>query len=189
MRRVTISTFLQGFVMNQQCVVGIFSDLNATRSALEALEKENFTEKQVSLVTSSVENQVKNEEMLEYGDKGAMKAAKGAGMGGLVGMLLGAPMLMVPGVGPLVVAGPLAMGLTGGIVGGFLGAMTGWGVEPDNVEKYQQMVTEGAVLIVVEGPPDEVARAHELLSAHSPDEVRLHAKSGTDSPEVDDRTE
>jgi hypothetical protein len=67
--------------------------------------------------------------------------------------------------------------------------MSGWGVEPENVEKYQQKVTEGAVLIVVEGPPDEVARAHELLSAHSPEEVRLHARSGTDSPEVDDRPE
>lgn len=175
--------------MDQQCVVGIFKNLEAAQPALENLEQENFSEKQVSLVTTSVVGQVENEEMLEYGDKGAMKAAKGAGMGGLVGMLLGAPMLMVPGIGPLVVAGPLAMGMTGGIVGGFLGAMTGWGVEPENVEKYQQMVTEGAVLIVVEGPPDEVARAHELLSANSPEEVRLHAKSGTDSPEVDDRTE
>lgn len=175
--------------MAQQCVVGIFSALDAARPALEALEQENYSDKQVSLVTSSVEKQVENEEMLEYGDKGAEKAAKGAGVGGLIGMLLGAPLLMVPGVGPLVIAGPLAMGMTGGIVGGFLGAMSGWGVEPENVEKYQQKVTDGAVLIVVEGPPDEVARAHEILSANSPEEVRLHAKSGTDSPGIDDRPE
>jgi len=175
--------------MDQQCVVGVFDSLSTTRSILEKLEQAGYSDAQVSLVTSSVENQVKDEEMLEYGDKSGVKAAKGAGMGGLVGLLLGSPLLLIPGVGPLLIAGPLAMGLTGGIVGGFMGAMAGWGVEPDNLAKYEQKVQDGAVLIVVQGAPDEVARAHGILSEEPTAEVFLHAKSSTDSPEVDDRPE
>jgi hypothetical protein len=175
--------------MAQQCVVGVFGSRNLTRVVIEGLEQAGFSEEQVSLVTTNVEQQVENEEMLDYGDKSAEKATKGAGMGGLAGLLLGAPLMMIPGIGPLIVAGPLAMAMTGGIVGGFLGAMVGWGVEPNNVEMYQKKVQEGSVLIVVHGAPDEVARAHDLLSSHSPDEVHLHAKSGTDSPEVDDLPE
>jgi hypothetical protein len=175
--------------MNQQCVVGVMESLGDARAVLERLEQAGFTEDQVSLVTSNVEKQLEDEEMLEYGDTTGAKAAKGAGIGGLVGFLLGTPILMIPGVGPLLIAGPLAMGVTGGIVGGFLGSMVGWGIEPDNLEKYEAKVREGAVLVVVEGAPDEVVRAHGILSEGPAVEVNMHMKSGVDSPEIDDRAE
>lgn len=175
--------------MDQQCVVGVFESLPTARAMLERLEEAGYSHDQVSLVTTSVEKQVEDEEMLEYGDTSGVKAAKGAGMGGLAGLILGSPLLMIPGVGPLLIAGPLAMGLTGGIVGGFMGAMTGWGVEPDNLAMYEQKVRDGEVLIVVQGAPDEVARAHGILSEGPVQEVRLHARSSDDSPEIDDRAE
>jgi len=170
--------------MDQQCVVGVFNDPSSARQALAALEKAGFSHEHVSLVTSNVKEQVEDEEMLEFGDQAAERAVTGAGIGGLVGFLLSSPLLMAPGIGPVLVAGPIAVG---GIVGGFLGAMTGWGVEPNNVQKYQQLVQQGAELIVVQGDPVAVVRAHAILEEESAAEVYLHAQSSTDSPEIDDR--
>src|SRR5207249_8369893 len=52
-------------------------------------------------------------------------AAVGAGLGGLVGMLAGMAGLTVPGIGPLLAAGPLAAALSGLITGGVTGAIAG----------------------------------------------------------------
>ncbi len=170
--------------MYRQCVVGIYDSLKDARPALESLEKEEYSQDDVSLVTTSVDREVENPEMLEYGDASGERAATGAGVGALVGALVGSPLLIVPGIGPLLMAGPIA---TGGVVGGLVGAMTGWGVEPDNVQSYEERIKQGAVLIFVQGPPDRVARAHEILSDTPAQEVRLHAKTSADSPEIDDR--
>ncbi len=170
--------------MYRQCVVAVYAKLSEARSALEALEHAGYSPENVSLVTSSVERQIENTEALEYGDKSAERGAAGAGVGALIGGLLGSPLLMVPGIGPLLMAGPIA---AGGVVGGLTGAMTGWGVKPDNLAEYDELVRQGDVIIVVEGPPDRVAQAHELLNETSAKQVHMHAKTSADHPEIDDR--
>lgn len=81
----------------------------------------------------------------------------------MIGLLLGAPLLTIPGVGPILLAGPIAMGLTGAVVGEFLGSMAGWGVHKDDVAHCEQEVKDGALLIVASGSPDEVATAQPIL--------------------------
>ncbi len=170
--------------MFRQSVVGVYESLSDARAALEVLDQAGFSQDEVSFVTSNVEKQTDDAEVLEYGDMSADRAAKGAGVGALVGGLLGSPLLMVPGIGPLLMAGPIA---AGGVVGGLMGAMAGWGVTPDNIEEYQQLVRKGEVIIVVQGPPDRVVHAHELLNDTSAKQVHLHAKTSTDAPEIDGR--
>lgn len=170
--------------MNQQCVVGVFENVAGARPTLHELEQAGFSKDDVSLVTSCVEGQSENPEMLEFGDKSASRAVQGASAGGLVGFLLGSPLLLLPGVGPILIAGPIMLG---SMAGGFLGAMAGWGVDAGNLKKYDQQVREGAVLVIVQGAPDDVARAQQILRDSSATEVNLHAKSSTDSPEIDDR--
>lgn len=167
-------------MMYRQCVVGVFRVLDEARDALASLDRAGFSQEQVSLVTSNVAKQVEHEEMLDYGDQTERRAAAGAGVGGLVGLLVASPLLTVPGIGPVLMAGPIA---AGGIVGGFLGAMIGWGVEPHNVERYQELVREGAVLVVVEGKPDEVAEAQRILGDSQAEAVHLHATSADEPAE------
>jgi len=166
--------------MARQCVVGIYETLDAAKQAIETLEQSNFPSEQVSLVTHSVERQVPEEEELQYGDQAQTDAAKGAGIGGLVGVLLGAPLLAIPGIGPVLLAGPIAAGMTGAIVGGFLGALTGWGVHEDQVAEYEEKVREGATLVVADGDPQEVAEAQRTLKETDATRVDLHAKTSAD---------
>jgi hypothetical protein len=171
-----------------QCVVAVYADFEEAKAAVRHIESNDIPHRCVSLVRHSVKAEVPDEEELDYGDKSETYAAKGAGAGGLLGLLLGAPIIAIPGIGPVLLAGPIATGMVGAIVGGFLGAMSGWGVARDRISKYEQLVREGKTLIVVHGEPDEVARAKELLQDTEAERVRLYASTSVDDPSIDDRT-
>jgi hypothetical protein len=96
-------------------------------------------------------------------------------------------LLLVTGLGAAVIAGPIAAAATGAVIGGFLGGMSGWGVHTDHVQEYEEKVREGKVLVIVSGDADNVADAERILSGTEAEEVRLHAETEADAPEVDDR--
>lgn len=173
--------------MNQQCVVAIYDSLDNARKAVQVLEQSQFPPDQVSLVTQSIHTQVPEERTMQYGDQAEGNAGKGAGFGGLLGLLLGAPLLAIPGIGPVLLAGPLATAITGAIVGGFLGSMSGWGVHADHVREYEQRVRDGAILVVVNGTPQQLADAQRMLNESNAQEVHVHSSASDETPEVDDR--
>jgi hypothetical protein len=173
--------------MSQECVVGVYDSPEKARDAVEALERSQFSLQHVSLVGGTAVEALRKIESLKYGDDAETKAAEGAGLGGLAGILLAAPLLAIPGVGPLLVAGPLAAaGLTGAVVGGFLGSMRGWGVHDDHVTEFEQKVRSGHFLVIVSGDPQEIALAKKILDNSDAGEVRLYARTSADSPEIDD---
>lgn len=170
--------------MSDSCVVAIYDSFEKARDAVQQLEHYSFPSDQVSFVTHSVGDDLRHSEALQYGDESETRAAEGAGVGGLIGLLVGAPILAIPGIGPLLVAGPLATGLTGAVVGGFLGSMLGWGAHEDHVSEYEKKVRAGHLLIVCNGEPDEVASAKELLDGTDVVEVHLHTRTSADAPEI-----
>src|SRR5262245_46874464 len=114
---------------SRESVVAVFESLDQAKDAVRALEQAGFPHEQVSLVSRSVKKELPREkDVLEKDDQAAPDARTGATLGGLVGLLLGAPLLTIPGVGLVLLAGPIATAITGAIVGGFLGSMAGWGV-------------------------------------------------------------
>lgn len=169
--------------MAEECVVAIYDSFAKAREAIQLLENEGFPHEQVSLVTHSLDDEIPRDESIQYGDETERNAAKGAGVGGLLGFLLGTPLLTIGGLGAVLIAGPIAAGLTGAIVGGFLGAMRGWGVHKDHVSRYEEKVSEGDILVIASGDPKQVAEAKTLLQQTDVQEVHLHAESSADAVE------
>jgi hypothetical protein len=166
--------------MYGQSAVAVFDSLTAAQGALLVLKHSGISSEQISLVAKHVDASGPEEEALDMGDSAASDAAKGAGLGGLVGLLAGAPLLTIPGVGLILVAGPIATALTGAIVGGFLGSLEGWGVHSDRIEDYEAKVRAGEVLVIVSGPPRDVAQAVRLLQTTPATSVEMHAESPSD---------
>lgn len=165
--------------MAQDCVVAVFDQLPPALNGVAQLEQAGLGAEHISLVTHDVKRQLRPEqrESLSIPEEATEASATGAAAGGLVGLLLGAPLLAVPIIGPLLIAGPLATGLTGAVVGGFLGSMSHWGVKEDHIAHYQSLVSQGHPLLVVIGRPDEVANARRILEAASPSELHSHVAS------------
>ena len=170
--------------MYGQSVVAVYESLSAAEGAMLVLKHSGVPAEQISLVAKQVKGSGPEEESLEMGDRAESDAAKGAGIGGLVGLLAGAPLLAIPGVGLILAAGPIATALTGAIVGGFLGSMQGWGVQSDRIEGYEAKVRAGEVLVIVTGPPRDVAQAVRLLQTTPATSVEMHAESPSDDVEA-----
>jgi hypothetical protein len=91
--------------------------------------------------------------------------------------VVGAAFLVLPGPGPVIVAGPLAAavvaGLEGAVAGTALGvlagALVGWGVCKKRALKYETQVKGGQFLVIIRGKPEVVALARSMLAEHSTD--------------------
>jgi hypothetical protein len=93
----------------------------------------------------------------------------GGVVGGALGVLAGIGALAIPGVGPLIAAGPIMAGLAGlgvgGAVGGLVGALIGMGIPEYEAKRYVGHVKNGGILLSVHcDTSDQVARVKDLLS-------------------------
>ena len=102
-------------------------------------------------------------------------AGTGAVLGGTLGWLAGIGALAIPGVGPLVAAGPIVAALSGaavgGAVGGVAGALVGMGIPEYEAKRYEGKVKDGNILISVHAEnSEEIDRAKEIFeNAHAED--------------------
>jgi hypothetical protein len=97
-----------------------------------------------------------------------------ARLGELSGHILAAIALVLPGVGPIVAAGPLAAGLgeaAGHVAGGVASALHGAGISEVRADAIQRAVKEGAILLGVHTSPSEVDAIRALLRANGARDV------------------
>jgi hypothetical protein len=113
-----------------------------------------------------------------------MKAwgANGAFWGGIWGMLFGSAFFLIPGIGPVIAAGPVVAWIVGAlegavVVGGAsaLGAgLYSIGIPRKSIIRYEASLKSGKFMLVVHGTPDEVIRAEQVLSGAGAVECDLH---------------
>jgi hypothetical protein len=100
----------------------------------------------------------------------AVGAGTGAVTGGVLGWLVGIGALAIPGVGPLLAAGPIVAALAGagaaGAAGGLVGGLVGSGMPEIEAKRYAGRIREGGYLVSVHGDDgDWSRRAKEILDA------------------------
>ena len=86
-------------------------------------------------------------------------AAAGGVTGGVLGLLAGIGALAIPGVGPLIAAGPIVAALSGaavgGATGGIVGGLIGLGIPEIEAKRYEEKLKAGNFLIAVHTRTDE----------------------------------
>lgn len=152
---------------------GIFPDRAKFEAALEALRAAGFRNSDISVILPERDHTTKDlvHEITSKAPEGAATGAgAGAAAGGVLGWLVGIGALTIPGIGPLVAAGPIvaalagagALGATGGLVGGLIGA----GIPEVEAKRYAGRIREGGYLISVHCDDRQWAsRAKEILDA------------------------
>ena len=153
-------------------VVAIFGSHVQAENAIRELQKDGFDMKKLSIVGKGYHT---NEHVVGYynaGDRMLYWGEQGAFWGGFWGLLFGSAFFMVPGVGPLLVAGPLVACIVGGIQGAVVvgglsalgGALASIGIPDNSVLQYETSIKAGKFMMLVQGTPDEVTRAKGILS-------------------------
>lgn len=169
--------------MNESTTIGVFTDTDHAEMAIKELRALGIHDADISYVYSS-ESKTKIEDASgkAVGDGAAQGAGAGAIIGGLAGLAVANGIL--PGLGTLFVAGPLAAALgltgaaattaagamTGAAAGGLVGALAGWGVGESEAKVYEERVKLGSVLVAAKS--DNSMAVKEIFEKHGADEIR-----------------
>jgi hypothetical protein len=171
-------------------VFGIYTSRPSVEAAADTLAQKGFPISDISVLLP--ENLGKKELGTEKATKAPEGAATGAGsgaiLGGTLGLLAGIGALAIPGVGPLIAAGPIMATLAGvgvgGAVGGFAGALIGLGIPEYEAKRYEGRVKAGGILLSVHcDTSDEIKRAKEVLKHTGAEDISSTGESSSQSTE------
>ncbi|MFD1863811.1 general stress protein [Planococcus chinensis] len=136
-------------------MVGSYNSENEAIRAIEDLKAQGYSSEDISVLSKDKgeTRHVTEETGTHAGEGAATGALTGGALGGLGGVLAGIGALAIPGIGPIVAAGPIVAGLTGAAagagVGGLAGALIGAGIPEDEAKEYEGHFNEGRILVMV----------------------------------------
>ncbi len=166
---------------------GIYRDRPSVEEAVDTLRAAGFRNTDISVLFQE------NEGTKDLAHEKNTKAPEGATTGGILGGITGGVLgwltgigaLAIPGLGPLIVAGPIVAALAGlgagGTVGGMIGALVGMGVPEYEAKRYEGRIKLGGALMSVHcDNEDWVKRAKDLLRRTGGEDVGSSGESGAD---------
>ena len=172
-------------------VVAIYETHAQAEEAVKALQRSGYDMKKLSIVGKDYHT---DESVVGYynaGDRMKYWGKEGAFWGGLWGMLFGSAFFAIPGLGPILVAGPLVAWIIGGLEGAVvLGGLSALGaglysigIPKDSIVQYEAAVKADKFLVLAHSTADEVAKARGILQTTHPLNITSHAAE-RDQPEL-----
>lgn len=171
---------------------GIYSNQATAEAAVDQLFAGGFSNDDVSVLMSDVRGSrdFAAEKNTKAPEGTVAGVSVGGAVGGTLGLLAGIGALAIPGVGPLIAAGPIMGALAGlgvgGTVGGLVGALVGVGIPEYEAQRYEGRVKEGGILVSVHcDSSEQISRAKDILKATGADDI---ASAGESSHGVGSKT-
>ncbi|MGH9627991.1 MAG: hypothetical protein ACRD7E_06580 [Bryobacteraceae bacterium] len=162
-------------------VVGLFENRAAGETAVNDLVNSGFSRDAISIVAGDT-----RQAATDTPDVGPVEeltdrsAGKGAAIGGLAGFAAGIVAVAIPGIGPIIAAGPLASGLIGATVGvaagGLIGGLKDMGIPEEHAKYYSDAVGRGNVLVSVIASEVTADHAADILEENGALEIEERAK-------------
>ena len=151
-------------------VVGSFDSADDADRATRELRRLGFPDVDINLVVSNVSQGDAETELPVVGD-GTGPVAKGAVAGGVLGGAAGLAAslagLAVPGIGPILTAGPIVATLAaagaGAVAGGLIGKLTDLGIDQDDAALYAEAVQRGGTLLTLRTDESRADEASAVL--------------------------
>lgn len=148
-------------------VAGVFDRFLLAEDAIQELKRAGFSQDDISIVTADR----RSDAAASSDDTGkdlVAGAGAGAAIGGFAGLMLGLAALALPGVGPVLAAGPIAAALgsagIGVAAGGFIGALTGMNIPEDDAGYYAETVRNGGAVVIVNAEDTNASEALNILN-------------------------
>jgi hypothetical protein len=168
-------------------VVAIYNSHTEAEAAVKELQQAGFDMKKLSIVGRDYHT---DEAVVGYynaGDRMKYWGKTGAFWGGIWGLLFGSAFFLVPGVGPLLVAGPLVAWIVGAlegavVVGGLsaIGAgLYSLGIPKDSIVQYETALKAGKFVVIAHGSVEETAQAQRIIQSTNPEALEEHQPSLT----------
>lgn len=163
-------------------LIGLFKNMDDASQAVRELQEQGFSRDQISVVAASRAKDADTPDIGPIEGIGAEgRPGAGAAIGGAAGFIGGILALAIPGIGPAIAAGPLAMALggaaAGAATGGLIGLMKERGVSEEEAEYYHEGIIRGGVMVSVYATEEQADDARDILEKHHPVDIDEEAAS------------
>jgi len=168
---------------NVSSIVAVYEERADAATGVLKLQKAGFDMSNLSIVGKEYFNE---ELSVGYyynsGDRMKYWGKMGEFWGSIWDLLAGAAFFMVPGIGPILIAGPLTAGVVASLDGALmvngssvLGAgLYGLGIARNSIPRYESIVQADKVLLVATDTAEELMKAKDILRSTHPVEVDVH---------------
>lgn len=163
-------------------IIGLFDEHDSAESAINTLQELGYNPKDISVVMKDLKaaHEVADTTGANVAGGAAAGATTGAVIGGLAGLLIGVGAISIPGIGGLLIGGPLAAALgltgaaatttggavTGAIAGGLLGGLMGLGIPKEEAQVYETEISKGAILLAVAAADNQVEEVKDVFDEY-----------------------
>src|ERR1700730_10578230 len=176
----------------KKAVFGIYQNVKQAERTVDDLMAAGFSNDDISVLLPD------NQSTKDFAHDKSTKAPEsttagvtaGGAIGGTLGLLAGIGVLAIPGVGPLIAAGPIMAALAGlgvgGAVGGLIGALVGMGIPEYEAKRYEGRIKSGGVLLSVHcAVSEDIDRAKNLLKQTGAEDIASAGEASADYAKSD----
>lgn len=156
-------------------IVAVFEDQSFAERAAQQLQSRGYRTDDISIVTKPQSNNTgaatatmkTSEASVESKNDNISDGVLTGGLvGGLAGLLIGAGSMVVPGLGIVAAAGPLAGLLSGAVTGGLVGGLIDLGIPENRSKQYESEVKEGRVLFSMKTNDASIEEIKSILQSN-----------------------
>ena len=169
---------------NHKRAVGTFPTRREAEAALTQLRDSGFDMDRISAIAQNQSGKLEGDIEIQSSEERAKEGAEtgavmGATTGGILGLIGSLSILAIPGVGiateVAVLLGNALLGSGIGAAGGTLvGALVCWGIPQEEAEYYEELLSEGVYVVLVEGSEAEISGAKAILLNHQLNNWRVY---------------
>lgn len=177
-------------------VFGIYATVSNAEQGVDHLVSNGFSNSEISVLLPDDESTraFAHQKHTKSPEGTATGATAGGAVGGTLGLLAGIGALAIPGIGPLIAAGPIVATLAGvgagGAVGGLIGALVGMGIPEYEAKRYEGAVKNGGTLLSVHcSTSEQVKAAKDALKATGAKDIAATGEESSGSREDSVRRE
>ena len=178
-------------------VFGIYKSTLLAEEAAAKLSAAGFSNQDISVLVPDNDvsrREFAHEKNTKAPEGTATGAVAGGVLGGTLGLLAGIGSLAIPGVGPLIAAGPIVAALAGagagGAAGTLVGALAGMGIPEYEAKRYEGRVKDGGVLLSVHcDTSDEVKLAKDMLKVTGAEDIASAGEKSVSSHRIENESE
>ena len=166
----------------QNTVVALYNTHTEAEAAVKELQQSGFDMKRLSIVGKDYHTEEHIVGYYNTGDRMRYWGKLGAFWGGLWGFLFGSAFFLIPGIGPVLVAGPLVSWIVGALEGAAItggltalgAALYGIGIPKNSVLEYETALKSAKFLLIANGTAADVTEAKALLGRTTPTKIAAH---------------
>lgn len=167
-------------------VVAVYDTHEKAEEAVRELQKSGFDMTKLSIVGKDYQTEQDVVGYYNTGDRMKAWGKTGAFWGGLWGLMFGSAFFLIPGIGPLLAAGPIVSWIIGAlegaaVVGGLsaLGAgLSSIGIPKDSIIEYETQIKAGNFVVIAHGSSDEVGKSKDSLATTKHQGLKKHSCCG-----------